>query len=139
MLPRWPFDKTTIWFCLYVVAVRFTVASSPYLSAGVSSFPWPFVGGCNPRLGCSVVRSTPGGGLPPSSRDFRAPCRTNCLLTPPGLFTTGDRTKLDFREPRIPEAGFPGIPLLGSSVNKGKKKDRYAEVREHVKAGPRDG
>ncbi len=58
-------------FCLYVVAVRYTIVSSPYYTAGVSSFPGPVVGGCNPRPGRSIVLSAPSG-LPPSLRDYRA-------------------------------------------------------------------
>jgi hypothetical protein len=52
------------------------------LTTGVSSFPGlaklGSLGGCNPRPGRSIVRSTPGG-LPPSLRDRGAPYRTNCL------------------------------------------------------------
>src|SRR5215204_3938220 len=60
-------------FRLYLVAVGFTVASLPYFTAGVSSTPGlaKLVGGCNPRPGCRVVRSTPGG-LSPSLRAYRA-------------------------------------------------------------------
>ena len=45
-------------FYVYLVAVRLTVASLPYLTAGVSSSPGPEV------RGCSIVRSTPVAYLP---------------------------------------------------------------------------
>ena len=50
---------------LFLVAVRYTVVSSPYFTAGVSSAPGlaKLVGGCNPRPGGSVLGSTPGGTL----------------------------------------------------------------------------
>src|SRR5919107_2146611 len=52
-------------FYVYLVAVRLTVASLPYLPAGVSSSPGlaklGSLRGCNPWPGRSVLRSTLGG------------------------------------------------------------------------------
>ena len=68
-----------IWRPRRVLLVRrcgeVTVVSSLYYTAGVSSSPWPVVGGCNPWPGRSVLRSTPGGAtslqrIPPE--EFRA-------------------------------------------------------------------
>ena len=91
-------------FRLYLVAVGFTVASLPYFTAGVSSTPGlaKLVGGCNPRPGCRVVRSTPGG-LSPSLRDFRAPYRTNCLRRRGSLL-------LEAEEPLPPSRGVRRCP-----------------------------
>ena len=74
--------------CLYVIAVRFTVASSPFFTEGVSSAPGlaKLVGGCNLGPGRSVLRSTPGGTLSLEGPTKLTMVFTNCI-PPPGLFT----------------------------------------------------
>ena len=72
----------------HVVAVRLT--STPFtlfLPTGVSSAPGlaKLVGGCNPRPGCSVVRSTP---VATSLEGLQLPS-SNQVFTLSGHFTTG--------------------------------------------------
>jgi hypothetical protein len=62
-------------FYVYLVAVRLTVASLPYLTAGVSSFPGPIVGGVT-RVRGVVSYEVPPVARP--SRRFR--CRGFLLL-----------------------------------------------------------
>src|SRR5215207_6544733 len=101
-------------FCVDLVAVRLTVASLPYLTAGVSSSPGlvKLVGECNLGPGRSVLGSTPGGTL-----SSRGPYKTHHgfftnYTPPPGLFTIGSSNSPS----SFHDSEFPRRVLLGFSV-----------------------